>query len=273
MRLREILISEDDGGASVATTSADIATVAYPLLVRGKTKKEKRKNARAAVGQSYNAGPVGVGTGVYESELDEASLATMRDFFAGNDQAKDPTKLSVMRDYFSKTRGPVTPSIQRILDKVRAQRPISHQEYTELKTWADKSRKTEGFDEAHVLDNQSVIYRLDKDNPMTDTEVLVIGGAGRYTLAGLRNKARREADQLAQDLQIEHGGAFRRSAANIKQLTNTLNTIVAAYNELKRIRQKGGRSSRGITDEDTNFIRECLSIASQWSVKYNSQGK
>lgn len=355
MRLREILISEDDSGASVgATTSADIATVAYPLLVRGKTKKEKRKNARAAVGQSYNAGPVSVGTGVYENqakigkqaldykrsnrypdgedipeslparyqpasfpgvpanqkcsncgyydaktkkcskfegdpvvrpsywcakwepveeEINEASLATMRDFFAGNDQAKDPTKLSVMRDYFSKTRGPVTPSIQRILDKVRAQRPISHQEYTELKTWADKSRKTEGFDEAHVLDNQSVIYRLDKDNPMTDTEVLVIGGAGRYTLAGLRNKARREADQLAQDLQIEHGGAFRRSAANIKQLTNTLNTIVAAYNELKRIRQKGGRNSRGITDEDTNFIRECLSIASQWSVKYNSQGK
>jgi hypothetical protein len=274
MRLREIFISEDEGGASVgATTSADIATVAYPLLVRGKTKKEKRKNARAAVGQSYNAGPVGVGTGVYEEELSEASLATMRDFFAGNDQAKDPTKLSVMRDYFSKIRGPVTPSIQRILDKVHARRAISTHEYAELKAWADKSRKAKAVGEAHVLDNQSVIYRLDKDKPMTDTEVLVIGGAGRYTLQGLRDKARREADQLAQDLKVEHGGAFRRSAENIKQLTNTLNTIVAAYNELKRIRQKGGRGSRGITDEDTNFIRECLDIASQWSVKYNSQGK
>jgi hypothetical protein len=40
-------------------------------------------------------------------------------------------------------------------------------------------------------------------------------------------------------------------------LTNTLNTIVAAYNELKRIRSRGGRGSRGITDEEVNFIREC----------------
>lgn len=190
MKLRELIIVEDDGGA-VTTTSGDIATVAYPLFVRGKTPKEKRKNARAAVGQKYVPGPNGIGTGVFES-----------------------------------------------------------------------------VDEAHVLGNDSVIYRLDRENPMSDTEVAVLGGAGRYSLRALRDKARREAAQLAQDLSVEHGGAFRRSADNIKQLTNTINTIVAAYNELARLRSKGGRGSRGITDEDTNFIRECIRVVEQAAQNY-----
>ena len=190
MKLRELIVMED-GEASVATTSSDIATLAYPLFVRGKNNKEKRKNARAAVGQKYVPGPKGIGTGVFES-----------------------------------------------------------------------------VDEAHVLGNDSVIYRLDRENPMSDTEVAVLGGAGRYSLKALRDKARREAAQLAQDLSIEHGGAFRRSADNIKQLTNTINTIVAAYNELARLRSKGGRGSRGITDEDTNFIRECIRVVEQATQNY-----
>jgi len=190
MKLRELIMMED-GEASVATTSSDIATVAYPLFVRGRNNKEKRKNARAAVGQKYVPGPKGIGQGVFES-----------------------------------------------------------------------------VDEAHVLNHDNVIYRLDRENPMSDTEVLVLGGAGRYSLKALRDKARREAAELAQDLSIEHGGAFRRSATNIKQLTNTINTIVAAYNELARIRRKGGRGSRGITDEDTNFIRECIRVVEQATQNY-----
>jgi len=167
-------VTEDADASS--TSSADIATVAYPLFVKGNTKNQKRRAARRAVGQKV--------------------------------------------------------------------------------------------DEAHTLDNTNVIYRLDKDRPMSDTEVAVLGGAGRYSLEGLRNKARREAQALARDLEVEHGGAFRRSAENVKQLTNTLNTIVAAYNELNRIRRKGGRGARGITDEDANFIRECMSVATQWTNHY-----
>jgi hypothetical protein len=190
MKLRELIVMEDGEGA-VATTSSDIATVAYPLFVRGRNKKDKRKNARAAVGQKYIPGPLGIGQGVFEN-----------------------------------------------------------------------------VEEAHTLNSDNVIYRLDRENPMSDTEVLVIGGAGRYSLKALRDKARREAAELAQDLSIEHGGAFRRSATNIKQLTNTINTIVAAYNELARIRRKGGRGSRGITDEDTNFIRECIRVVEQATQNY-----
>jgi hypothetical protein len=198
MRLLELttILEDGEGGASAgATTSGDIATVAYPLFVRGRTRKEKRKNARAAVGQSADNAPSYIGQGVFE-----------------------------------------------------------------------------GIDEAHVVDHNNVIYRLDRDKPMSDTEVLVLGGAGRYTLDGLRQKARREAQALAQDLEVEHGGAFRRSAENVKQLANSLNTIVAAYNELKRIRRKGGRGSRGITDEDANFIRECMAVADRWSDKFKTQG-
>lgn len=180
MKFRELL---EDGDAA-GTVSADIAAVAYPLFVKGRTRKEKRANARRAVGQKTDNLASQIGRGVYEAKTTEA----------------------------------------------------------------------------HVLDHGSVIYRLDRENPMNNTEVAVLGGAGRYSLKALRDKARREADQLAQDLKIEHGGAFRRSAENIKQLTNTLNTIVAAYNELKRIRSKGGRGSRGITDEDANFIRECMKL-------------
>ncbi len=95
-----------------------------------------------------------------------------------------------------------------------------------------------------------VIYQLDKNAPMDDTEVLVLGGAGRYSLAGLRNKARREVGQLAKDLEVDHGGAFRGAAQHVKQLSNTLNTVVAAYDELNAIRRQGGARSKGIRNED-----------------------
>ncbi len=161
-----------------------------------------------------------------------------------------------MSKYFNSTGGNsgIPENIKRIIWKIKNNENLFPEEFQQYKVWQQNRQKTQ---EAHVLGNDSVIYRLDREKPMSDTEVLVLGGAGRYTLDGLRRKARREADELAQDLKIEHGGSFRRAAENIKQLTNTLNTIVAAYNELRRIRKKGGRGSRGITDEEANFIREC----------------
>jgi hypothetical protein len=247
MKLRELIIVED-GEAAVATTSSDIATVAYPLFVRGKNNKEKRKNARAAVGQKYVPGPAGIGQGVFENELTEraSQLLSAQDrngVITVVVQAPDGTKRSLADE---------NPRyINQWLMKYDLSLPRSI------------TSKFVGVGEAHVLNHDNVIYRLDRENPMSDTEVAVLGGAGRYSLKALRDKARREAAELAQDLSIEHGGAFRRSAENIKQLTNTINTIVAAYNELARLRRRGGRGSRGITDEDTNFIRECIRVVEQ----------
>lgn len=267
MRFRELwsdkkfTVSEDADATS--TTSSDIASVAYPLFVGGKTKRQKRRNARAAVGQGYNAGPVGVGTGVYESEqvenpqdvvkMDVPFLIRALEY--AREDAKDD--MDIHR------------KIERMIDMTRAGQVLDMEDYEPVFGTTAFTQDISGLGEAHALDHQNVIYRLDKDKPMSNTEVLVIGGAGRYSLEGLRMKARREARALAQDLEIEHGGAFRRSAENIKQLVNTLNTIVAAYNELKRIRQKGGRGSRGITDEDANFIRECYSVAQRWTQRFN----
>ena len=39
-----------------------------------------------------------------KKEVDEASLATMRKYFAGDTDAQDPTKLAQMRDFFNKNR-------------------------------------------------------------------------------------------------------------------------------------------------------------------------
>lgn len=120
----------------------------------------------------------------------------------------------------------------------------------QARDWISKAQLQKSVTQEDSDSSTKVIYHLDKDAPMDDTEVLVLGGAGRYSLAGLRNKARREAEEIAQDLNINHGGAFRRSAQNIKQLSNTLNTVVAAYDELNAIRRKGGTNSKSIRNED-----------------------
>lgn len=183
MKFRDLITEEGDPAGTVST---DIAGLNYPLFVKGKTRRQRRRNARAAVGQTMDSGRhLGIiGRGVYEN-------ANM---------------------------------------------------------------------EAHVVDHSNVIYRLDTANPMDDTEVLVLGGAGRYSLKGLRDKARREAQQIAKELDSEHGDAFRRNSENIRQLTNTLNTIVAAYNQLERIRRRGGARSRGIRREQVEVVKEGIAV-------------
>ena len=413
-----------------STVSGDIATVAYPLFVRGKNNKDKRKNARAAVGQKYVPGPKGIGTGVFEGstpinhatgvdwfdfatwalkqgdkykdlttnyavyqaakkeykayvkakqqgvaegQLDELSKDTLKSYHnkatrseynavksnqgdiadkrlagrqaatarqQGFKAAPAPYKQQGMAEGFDEEQGytlGTVLSFPEFIQQVSAslkksnlnwkmtkrddgvflfsapndynihnmlmiavvhngwvsatngvvypggkasmgdkqELPMTVASVSEIAQEAiqsyhslDLSDYADELGEAHVVGNDSVIYRLDRENPMSDTEVAVLGGAGRYSLKALRDKARREAAELAQDLSVEHGGAFRRSATNIKQLTNTINTIVAAYNELARLRRKGGRGSRGITDEDANFIRECIRVVEQATQNY-----
>lgn len=332
MKLRELIVMED-GEVSVATTSSDIATVAYPLFVRGKNKKEKRKNARAAVGQKYVPGPKGIGTGVFEGSLNE--FAPVGRGHWGDDDDADPYRFPKPKSYrrsidffgqfeadhfdredfddatgefkgywgstqiaYFKFDNPAktgsndsgmgwyyepesagsagataTPAVDTSAQRKQQELGmidafLKSGQTPKPGTQIYSLMKRHGMAEAHVLNHDNVIYRLDRENPMSDTEVAVLGGAGRYSLKALRDKARREAAALAQDLSIEHGGAFRRSTENIKQLANTINTIVAAYNELARLRRKGGRGSRGITDEDANFIRECIRVVEQATQNY-----
>lgn len=263
MRFRELCSTISEDADATSTVSGDIATVSYPLLVKGKSKRERRRNARAAVGQGYNAGPIGVGTGVFESEETENPQDVVQMDVPFLIRALEYAREDARDDMDIHNR------IERMIDMTRAGQVLDMEDYEAVFGTTAFTPDISGLGEAHALDHKNVIYRLDPEKPMSNTEVLVLGGAGRYSLEGLRMKARREARALAQDLEIEHGGAFRRGAENVKQLANTLNTIVAAYNELKRIRQKGGRGSRGITDEDANFIRECYGIAQQWTQRFN----
>lgn len=67
-----------------------------------------------------------------------------------------------------------------------------------------------------------------------DPEIAVLGGAGVYKLSALKKKAQREANQLASDLASGANAGFKGAAHNIKQLVNTLNTIVAAEEEMSK---------------------------------------
>ena len=95
---------------------------------------------------------------------------------------------------------------------------------------------------AESIEEGVIIGRSESGDPM-DPQVAVLGGAGSYSLKGLYNKAQRESAQLTKDIGL---GNFRSSSYNVKQLANTLNTIVAAHNELEAIRKGGGPNSRGI---------------------------
>jgi hypothetical protein len=94
-------------------------------------------------------------------------------------------------------------------------------------------------------DAQRVIYNFDKEDPMNKTEVLILGGAGRISMAGLRKKAERESAQLAQDLKGDHAN-YRGAAHNVKQVANTINTMVAALNALSAMRSEGGANATNI---------------------------
>lgn len=83
---------------------------------------------------------------------------------------------------------------------------------------------------------EAVIIGPSSDRDPQNPQVAVLGGAGSYSLKGLYKKAERESLQLHKDIV---DGAFKYSAYNVKQLANTLNTIVAAHDELESKSKKG----------------------------------
>lgn len=76
--------------------------------------------------------------------------------------------------------------------------------------------------------NEGVIVGHDANDP----EVAILGGAGTMSLSRLKKKAHQEALQLADDIA---NGKYNASSYNMKQLHNTLNTIVAAEKEMEKL--------------------------------------
>ncbi len=80
--------------------------------------------------------------------------------------------------------------------------------------------------------SESVIISTTQNGNPKNPQVAVLGGAGSYSYENLKKKALGEAKQLAQDIQ---NGEYKNSAYNVKQLANTLNTIVAAEEEMEKL--------------------------------------
>ena len=173
---------------------------------------------------AYLAG--GEATEVGNEHVDEASLATMRDYFAGDDEARDPYEITKQRVHFSKDKNSKAPVQKKFNSKA------------EYEDWLEQQKNKKAFKVTEGI----IIGPSETGDPM-DPQVAVLGGAGSYSLKGLYNKAQRESAQLTKDIGL---GNFRSSAYNVKQLENTLNTIVAAHNELEAVRKGGGAKSRGI---------------------------
>lgn len=75
--------------------------------------------------------------------------------------------------------------------------------------------------------DEGVIVGHDANDP----EIAILGGAGTMSLSRLKKKAHQEALQLADDIA---NGKYNASSYNMKQLHNTLNTIVAAEKEMEK---------------------------------------
>jgi hypothetical protein len=90
-------VSEDADASS--TSSADIATVSYPLLVKGVTRRARRRNARRAVGQKADSAPSYIGRGVYESNLKEFAPVGRGPWGDDDESGSDPYKHPKPRHY------------------------------------------------------------------------------------------------------------------------------------------------------------------------------
>lgn len=315
MKLRDIVHEDGDGGggggvSASTTSSADVGGLAYPLFVKGKTRRQKRKNAKKAVGQKNYGGPSYIGKGVYEDDHIVIEDEINELFGLGKKKAPAVKQSSVYRvlQQIATNTDPSPKDVKlddgQIIQVTPAQATRIVNAATLTNTaggWEEKLGDWEIFKkvvqyakvplgklrktnprvhwtqeskvkEAHIVDHDGVIHKMNREDPMNKTEVAVLGGAGVYTLEGLRNKARNEAQALADEL--KEGGArgmtFLTAKQHIYQLQNTIETIVSAYNQLERIRRKGGRGSRGITREHLEPVQFGITVLTEAKEKFKA---
>ena len=279
MRIYEIINEE---GEATSTLSSGVASVAFPLfgdpkMIRravdpnGYLSGKKKKKKVSEKMHSDHAQAISSLTSIGNPYKDNYEWGKK---VAGHDGKKQTAPKSSTSNSPFTDQGITTSQfdVERKMAKAVAKNPKTYTgKGSDEPVDTNKTSPVVKIKEAPELFSDNVIYRLDPENPMDDSEILVIGGAGRYSLKGLRAKARKEAAQLAHDLQTEHGQTFRSGAHNVKQLANTLNTLVAAYDQLNKIRSKGGTKARGIRNEDKALIGECMTIAEQWTTKFKSK--
>lgn len=123
--------------------------------------------------------------------------------------------------------------------------------------------------------NESVIIGPDEDGDWTNPQVQILGGGGSYTLDRLYNKAKGEAAEIKE---LIDAGEHKKAAFYLKQFKNTLDTIVAAKDELSK-RHFGeakqrldpkcwkGYRRQGTKMKDGVRVNNCVKVGEAWDRK------
>lgn len=111
--------------------------------------------------------------------------------------------------------------------------------------------------QSNMLESKSsnVVYKYDPAKPLEDSEVLILGGAGRYSMSGLKSKIAREAKWIQDSRQIASPEGLLAAA---RQLSNSVNTLIVATDQIsEKMKEHNDNDAR-----EQNAVAEKLSIQS-----------
>lgn len=122
---------------------------------------------------------------------------------------------------------------------------------------------------------ESVIIGPDESGDWTNPQVQILGGGGSYTLDRLYKKAKGEAAEIKE---LIDAGEHKKAAFYLQQFKNTLDTIVAAKDELSK-RHFGeakqrldpkcwkGYRKQGTKMKDGVRVNNCVKVGEAWDRK------
>jgi hypothetical protein len=178
-------------------------------------------------------GGVRVNNCVPAESVEEAQLATMRDYYAGNKDAKDKTKLSQMRDYFSKT-DPADSPLQNTAAKASKPDIVIKKKHYDM-----AEELSEEFDLIeNIIDNLADQNGVDADmiwedlESLTDDELYVFAVTSQLNEDWQKANKRDKTDGMSQ----KAVNAYRRENPGSKLKT----AVTTKPSKLK----KGGKASK-----------------------------
>lgn len=122
---------------------------------------------------------------------------------------------------------------------------------------------------------ESVIIGPDESGDWTNPQVQILGGGGSYTLDRLYKKAQGEAAEIKD---LIDAGEHKKAAFYLKQFKNTVDTIVAAKDELSK-RHFGeskqrldpkcwkGYRKQGTKMKDGVRVNNCVKVKEEWEIE------
>lgn len=126
-----------------------------------------------------------------------------------------------------------------------------------------------------LMVGESVIIGPDESGDWTNPQVQILGGGGSYTLDRLYKKARSEAEGIKE---LIDAGEHKKAAYHLKQFKNTVDTIVAAKEELSK-RHFGeskqrldpkcwkGYRKQGTKMKDGVRVNNCVKVKEEWEIE------